>query len=70
MGHCSMPEEATAPSDPTCSPVQVVKVGRTVATITADIRMAHSRRLVAQGRHTKFLPSNEFEVKGLPLAKL
>lgn len=65
-----MPEGRTAPSDVTCSPAQVVKVGRTLATINADIRMAHSRRLVAQGRHTKFLPADESEVKGLPLAKL
>ncbi|KAK9842085.1 hypothetical protein WJX81_007785 [Elliptochloris bilobata] len=49
---------------------RVVKVGRTVATINADIRMAGSGRLVAQGRHTKFLPADEQEVKGLPRAKL
>ena len=45
-------------------------MGRTVATVHADIRMAGSGRLVAQGRHTKFLPADEREVKGLPSAKL
>ena len=50
--------------------VQVVKVGRTVATINADIRMVGSGRLVAQGRHTKFLHADEQEVRGLPRAKL
>jgi len=45
-------------------------VGRTVATINADIRMVGGGRLVAQARHTKFLPPDEKEVRGLPRARL
>jgi len=47
-----------------------VKVGRIVATINADIRMVDGGRLVAQARHTKFLPPDEKEVQGLPRARL
>ncbi len=53
-----------------CGARQVVKVGRIVATINADIRMVDGGRLVAQARHTKFLPPDEKEVQGLPRARL
>lgn len=42
-----------------CSCEQVVKVGKTVAVLSAELRQKSTGQLVAQGKHTKFLAANE-----------
>ena len=38
-------------------------MGRTIAVLSADVRAAASGRLLAQGRHTKFLPNTELSAE-------
>ena len=51
---------------------KVVKIGKTIATVKVELRNTRSGRLVASGRHMKFLSDKEEQsvTKDLPRSRL